>query len=40
MLPPAVALFHLLDASFITADKKVFSKLKSIPTAIFLGSLS
>jgi predicted nucleic acid-binding protein len=35
-----VALSHLLDASFITADKKLFSKLKSIPTAIFLGSLS
>ncbi|MGZ3538007.1 MAG: type II toxin-antitoxin system VapC family toxin [Thermodesulfobacteriota bacterium] len=35
-----VALAHLLDASFITADKKLFSKLKTMPTTIFLGSLS
>jgi predicted nucleic acid-binding protein len=35
-----VALSHLLDASFITADKKLFSKLKTMPTTIFLGSLS
>ncbi len=35
-----VALSHLLDASFITADKKLFSKLKAMPTAIFLGSPS
>lgn len=35
-----VALSYLLQASFITADKKLFSKLKSSPTAIFLGSLS
>jgi predicted nucleic acid-binding protein len=34
-----VALSHLLDASFITADKKLFAKLKTMPTAIFLGSL-
>lgn len=35
-----VALSHLLDASFMTADKKVFGKLKSLPTVIFLGNLS
>lgn len=35
-----VALSHLLDASFITADKKLFAKVKTLPTAIFLGSLS
>ena len=35
-----VALARLLDASFITADKKLFLKLKTMPTAIFLGSLS
>ena len=35
-----VALAHLLDASFITADKKLFSKLKTMPTTIFLGGLS
>ena len=35
-----VALSHLLGASFITADKKLFAKVKTLPTAIFLGSLS
>jgi predicted nucleic acid-binding protein len=35
-----VALSHLLDASFINADKKLFAKVKTIPTAIFLDSLS
>ncbi len=35
-----VALSHLLSASFITADKKLFAKVKSLPTAIFLGNLS
>lgn len=35
-----VALSYLLDASFITADKKLFSKIKTLPTAIFLGNLS
>ena len=35
-----VALSHLLQASFITADKKLFAKVKTLPTAIFLGSLS
>lgn len=35
-----VALSYLLQASFITADKKLFSKLKSFPAAMFLGSLS
>lgn len=34
-----VALSHLLDASFITADKKLFAKVKTLPTAIFLGNL-
>jgi predicted nucleic acid-binding protein len=34
-----VALSHLLETSFITADKKLFAKLKSLPTAIFLGNL-
>ncbi len=34
-----VALSHLLQASFITADKKLFANLKSLPTAIFLGNL-
>lgn len=35
-----VALSYLLDASFITADKKLFAKIKTLPTAIFLGNLS
>ena len=35
-----VALSHLLQASFVTADKKLFANLKSLPTAIFLGNLS
>ncbi|OGP89569.1 MAG: hypothetical protein A2157_16925 [Deltaproteobacteria bacterium RBG_16_47_11] len=35
-----VALSHLLDASFITADKKLFAKVKTLPTGLFLGSLS
>ena len=35
-----VALSYLLQASFITADKKLFAKVKNLPTAIFLGSLS
>jgi len=34
-----VALSHLLQASFVTADKKLFAKLKNLPTAIFLGNL-
>ncbi len=34
-----VALSHLLQASFITADKKLFAKVRTLPTAIFLGSL-
>jgi predicted nucleic acid-binding protein len=34
-----VALSHLLQASFITADKKLFAKVKTLPTAIFLGNL-
>ncbi len=34
-----VALSHLLQASFVTADKKLFANLKSLPTAIFLGNL-
>ena len=34
-----VALSHLLDASFITADRKLFAKVKTLPTAIFLGNL-
>jgi len=34
-----VALSHLLDASFITADKRLFAKVKSLPAAIFLGNL-
>jgi predicted nucleic acid-binding protein len=34
-----VALSHLLDTSFITADKKLFAKLKSLPTTVFLGNL-
>jgi len=33
-----VALSHLLQASFTTADKKLFSKLRTLP-AIFLGNL-
>jgi len=35
-----VALSHLLDASFITADEKLLAKVKTLPTAIFLGNLS
>src|SRR4030042_3329259 len=31
-----VALSHLLDASFITADKRLFAKVKTMPTAVFL----
>jgi len=34
-----VALSHLLQASFVTADKKLFAKVKTLPTAIFLGNL-
>jgi len=34
-----VALSFLLDTSFVTADKKLFAKVKSLPTAIFLGNL-
>ena len=34
-----VALSRLLDASFITADKRLFAKVKSLPAAIFLGNL-
>jgi len=34
-----VALSHLLQASFITADKKLFAKVKTLPTAVFLGNL-
>jgi predicted nucleic acid-binding protein len=34
-----VALAHLLQASFITADKKLFAKVKTLPAATFLGSL-
>ena len=34
-----VAPSHLLQASFVTADKKLFANLKSLPTAIFLGNL-
>jgi predicted nucleic acid-binding protein len=35
-----IALSHLLDASFITADKRLFAKVKALPTAVFLGNLS
>ena len=35
-----VALSYLLQASFITADKKLFTKIQTLPTAMFLGSLS
>jgi len=34
-----VALSYLLEASFITADKKLFAKIRTLPTAIFLGNL-
>jgi predicted nucleic acid-binding protein len=34
-----VALSHRLDASFITADKKLFAKVKTLPAAVFLGNL-
>src|SRR5512136_2467465 len=33
-----VALYHLLQASFITADQKLFAKVRTLP-AIFLGNL-
>ncbi len=35
-----LALSHLLQASFITADKKLFAKVKTLPSTIFLGNLS
>ena len=35
-----VALSYLLQASFITADRKLFEKIKTLPTAMFLGNLS
>jgi predicted nucleic acid-binding protein len=35
-----VALSHLLQASFITADKKLSAKTRTLPTVIFLGNLS
>jgi len=35
-----VALSNLLQASFITADKKLFGKIEHLPGTIFLGSLS
>mgnify|MGYP005841548565 CR=1 FL=1 len=34
-----VALSSLLHAPFITADRKLFKKVKFLPTALFLGSL-
>lgn len=34
-----VALSHLLQASFVTADRKLFQKVKSLPATIFLGNL-
>jgi predicted nucleic acid-binding protein len=34
-----VALSHLLQASFVTADRKLFRKVKFLPTVIFLGNL-
>jgi predicted nucleic acid-binding protein len=34
-----VALSHLLNASLITADKKLFGKLKNLSSVIFLGNL-
>jgi len=35
-----VALSYLLQVPFITADKKLFAKLKSLPPAIYLGNIS
>jgi predicted nucleic acid-binding protein len=35
-----VALSYLLQASFVTADKKLFAKIQTLPTAIFLGNLT
>jgi predicted nucleic acid-binding protein len=34
-----VALSHLLQASFVTADKKLFANVRTLPTAMFLGKL-
>ena len=34
-----VALSFLLDTFFVTADRKLFAKVKPLPTAIFLGNL-
>ena len=35
-----VALSYLLQASFITADKRLFGKIKTLPEAIFLANFS
>lgn len=35
-----VALSYLLQVSFITADKKLFAKIQTLPKVIFLGKLS
>jgi len=34
-----VALSYLLQASFITADKKLFAKIQTLPAVLFLGNL-
>lgn len=35
-----IALSFLLDASFVTADRRLFKKIQTLPKVIFLGNLS